>query len=187
MAGQQNFAECVAHHLPYLTRIVYGLTRGDEMTEDIVQQTVLKALIHADQFRFESALKTWLGSIAINEVHQLYRSKSRARVVPLLTEEVEVYRNHPVELPTDSYEAKERDSLVRHAVSCLPTSYRSVVELCDLQRLPLAEAARKLGLTVHAVKSRRHRAREKLRPFVAKLKLRSENDLPSRVASRKSA
>ena len=30
------------------------------MAEDIIQQTVLKALVHADQFRFESSLKTWL-------------------------------------------------------------------------------------------------------------------------------
>ena len=74
-----------------------------------------------------------------------------------------------VEFPKDTYEAKERDLLVRHAISRLPQSYRSVVELCDLQHLPLNEAARKLGLTLPAVKSRRHRARQKLRPFVAKL------------------
>jgi RNA polymerase sigma-70 factor, ECF subfamily len=185
MVKQQNFAECVAQHLPYLNRMVSRMTRGDQMAEDIVQQTVLKALIHADQFRFESALKTWLGSIAINEVHQLYRSKSRTRVVQLITETLDVNRCHPVELPKDAYEAKERDVLVRHAVSQLPESYRSVVELCDLQRLPLSEVARKLGLTVPAVKTRRKRARLKLRPLVANLKLKRENDLPLRSASRK--
>jgi RNA polymerase sigma-70 factor (ECF subfamily) len=185
MAEQQNFADSVAQHLPYLNRMVSGMTRGDQMTEDIVQQTILKALIHADQFRFESALKTWLGSIAINEVHQLYRSKSRTHVVQLITETLDVNGFHPVELPKDTYEGKERDVLVRHAVSRLPESYRSVVELCDFQHVPLNEVARKLGLTVSAVKTRRRRARLKLRPLVANLKLSCENDLPLRGASRK--
>ncbi len=64
------------------------------------------------------------------------------------------------------------------AVSRLPHSYRSVVELCDFQSLPMIEAARKLGITLPAIKSRRHRARQKLLPLVAKLKL---NSLPAVV------
>ena len=60
--------------------------RGDEMAEDVVQHTVLKALTHVDQFRFESTLKTWLTSIAVNEVYQAYRFAARRRAVPLTTE-----------------------------------------------------------------------------------------------------
>jgi DNA-directed RNA polymerase specialized sigma24 family protein len=54
MPVNEDFGNCVAQHLPYLHRMVRGLTRGDPMTEDIVQQTILKALVHADQFRLES-------------------------------------------------------------------------------------------------------------------------------------
>ena len=140
------------------------------MAEDIVQQTILRALTNADQFRFESALTTWLASIAINEVRQAYRCAWRRRTVPLMTERFDFDRRQPVVFPYNTYEANERDVLVRHAVSRLPQIYRSVVELCDFDRLPLNEAARKLGLTLPAVKSRRHRARQKLLPLVAKLK-----------------
>ena len=150
MAEQQNFADCVAQHLPFLNRIVFRLTRGDHMTDDIVQQTVLKALIHADQFRFESTLKTWLSAIAVNEIHQIYRSKWRSHVIPLKTEAIDGYRCNASEFPNKTYEAKERDLLLRHAVCRLPKSYRSVVELCDLQHLPMNEAARRLGLTLPA-------------------------------------
>lgn len=169
MAEQQNFADNVAHHLPFLNRIVCRLTRSRQMTEDIVQETILKALIHADQFRFESTLKTWLASIAINEVHQVYRSKWRTRSVPLITENLDEDRYHAAGFSMDTHEAKERDRIVRQAVSRLPQSYRSVVELCDLQHVPLDDAASKLGLSLSAAKSRRHRARQKLRPLVAKL------------------
>jgi RNA polymerase sigma-70 factor, ECF subfamily len=170
MAEQPNLADCVTQHLPFLNRIVCSLTRGDQMAEDIVQDTILKALMHADQFRFESTLKTWLGSIAVNEVRQVYRSSWRTRAVPLITENLNVDRCPPVEHAKERYEAKERDVLVREAVSRLPQGYRSVIELCDLQCVPLKQAARELGLTIAAVKSRQYRARQKLRPLVAKLR-----------------
>lgn len=169
MIEQHNFADCVAQHLPFLKRAVCSLTRGDQIAEDIVQQTMLKALIHADQFRLESTLKTWLASIAINEIYQVYRSKWHKCTVPLTTESGNGDRCYLAEPPKNTYEAKEQEALVRDAVSHLPNAYRRVVELCDFQLLSLQEAASNLGLTVHAVKSRRHRARRKLRPLVAKL------------------
>ena len=170
---QPNFADCVAQHLPFLTRIVRGLVGGDQMAEDIVQQTLLKALTKGDQFRFASTLKTWLTSIAINEVRQAYRSRWRRRTVPLITETLDVDPRQRVEFPHYAYEAKECELLVRDAVSRLPHTYRSVLELCEFQRVPMQEAARKLGLSLPAVKSRRHRGRQKLLPLVAKLKLQS--------------
>jgi RNA polymerase sigma-70 factor, ECF subfamily len=170
MAEQQNFGERVAQHLSYLNRFVGSLTRGDQMTEDIVQQTILKALTHADQFRFQSTLKTWLTSIAINEVSQAYRRAWRSRALLLTTENLGLDRRQPVELPNNRYEAEERALLIRNAVSQLPEVYRSVVELCELQCLSMKEAARKLRLTVPAVKARRNRARQKLRPLVEELR-----------------
>lgn len=170
MGKEDTFADCVVQHLPYLRRMVRCLTRDETMTEDIVQETVLKALAHADDFRFESTLKTWLTSIAKNEFRQLYRCKWRTCSVQLMAGDLEDERLPYVDSTRPSYQAVERDALIRHAVSRLPESYRSVVELCDLQRVSLQEAAARLRLTVAAVKTRRRRARKKLRPFVAKLK-----------------
>lgn len=147
--------------------------RGNESAEDIVQQTMLKALRNAGQFRFESALKTWLGSIALNEVRQAYRCRWQRSTVALITENVDLDRSRPLERLNDPYEVEERIALVRDAVSRLPPAYRLVVELCDFQQLSLIETARKLGLTLAAVKSRRHRARQKLLPILKTLKLRS--------------
>ena len=167
---QQTFAYSVAQYLPYLNRFVGNLTRRDQMAEDIVQQTVLKALMHAEQFRFESTLKTWLTSIAVNEVYQAYRVVSRSRAVPLTSECLDMDRCQRLEFPDHTYEARERELLVRSAVSQLPEMYRSVVELCDLQCVPMKEAALKLGLTLPAVKARRHRARQKLLRLVDNLR-----------------
>src|SRR4051794_38367034 len=169
VSEQQKFADRVAQYLPYLSRVVGNLTGRDQVAEDIVQQTILKALMHADQFRFESTLKTWPTSIAVNEVHQAYRTQWRRRTVPLVLEILDLDGSRKLEFSHDNYEADERDLLLRHAVSQLPGIDRCVVELCDLQRVPMKDAARKLGLTLPAVKSRRHRARQKLRRLVARL------------------
>jgi RNA polymerase sigma-70 factor (ECF subfamily) len=170
MHTKEKVADCVAQHLRYLNQMVRSLTRSDPMMEDIVQQTMLKALVHADQFRFESTMKTWLTSIAMNEIRQVYRSKWRMNAVPLMTEKLKSDRLPWVECPSPSYQASERDAFIRQAVSRLPEPYRCVVELCDLQLLPLQEAAARLRLTLPAVKTRRQRARQKLRPLVVKLK-----------------
>jgi RNA polymerase sigma-70 factor (ECF subfamily) len=168
--SKERVADCIAQHLPFVNRMVRSLMRNDPMTEDIVQQTMLKALVHADRFRCESTLKTWLGSIAINEVRQLYRCKWRTRAVPMITENLKDDRSLKAESPSPSYQAREREALIRRAVSRLPEPYRCVVELCDLQSLSLNEAADRLHLNMPAVKSRRQRARRKLLPFVVKLK-----------------
>jgi RNA polymerase sigma-70 factor (ECF subfamily) len=140
------------------------------MTEDIVQQTMLKALLHADQFGFKSTMKTWLTSIAMNEVRQAYRRKWRMRSVPLMAENVARGRSLWVDYADAPYQAREREALIRQAVERLPESYRCVVELCDFQLLPLRDAAARLRLTLAAVKTRRQRARKKLRLLAVKLK-----------------
>jgi RNA polymerase sigma-70 factor, ECF subfamily len=169
MTENATFADRVAQHLPCLTRLVHSRMRGDAASDDIVQQTVLKALIHADQFRNEADLKTWLVSIAMNEVRQLYRCKWRACSAPLLLEHFESPRYANNDCPERSYQREERNALLRHAVSRLPESYRCVVELCDLERLTEKETAAKLRLTVETVKTRRHRGRKKLQPYVTEL------------------
>ncbi len=129
----------------------------------------MKALTNADQFRFHSALKTWLIAIAVNEVRQTYRCGWRKRVVPLMTETLNVRRVQDVGLPHNAYEANERNLLVRDAVSRLPRMYRSVVELCDFECVPMKEAARRLRITLPALKAHRHRVRQKLLPLLCKL------------------
>ncbi len=111
MTNHEKFPDSVAQHLPYLTRLVRSLTRCDPMVEDIVQQTVLKALIHADQFRFDSSLKTWLTSIAWNEVRQMHRSKWRACTVPM-TDNWEENRSPSIKFQNFGYHTKECEALV---------------------------------------------------------------------------
>ena len=161
---KETFVSNIAAHLPYLRRLAYRLTRGDAMSEDVVQQTLLKALTHCRQFRFESALKSWLFTIAVNEARQMYRSSRRTEVLSTLDTVGATGAN-----PESDYAARERAAAVRDAVARLPDRYRAVIELYDLQLLPLHEVAARLSLPPQLIKLHRHRARRKLRPIVERL------------------
>ena len=165
MAAEQTFSDDLVEQIPFLRRYVRRLTSADDMTDDIVQQTILKALLHARDFRQESSLRSWVASIAVNEVRQVWRSKWRTSVLPL---EIDNGRATAcvLEFPQENLDARQRKALVRGAVSRLSDRDRTVVQLCDLERLPAVEAARRLGITPNAVKGRRHRARQRLRQLL---------------------
>lgn len=171
MHNQTNITESLGQHIAFLRRVVCRVMHGHEMTDDIVQQTMLRAAMNLHKFRFESSLKTWLASIAINEARQAYRCPWRNRNIPLSAEDINLTSFQASGSSNDTYQTKERDTLVRAAVSRLPQLYRCVVELCDLQQLSMREAAQQLGLTIPALKSRRHRARQKLMPLLKSLRL----------------
>jgi RNA polymerase sigma-70 factor, ECF subfamily len=163
--------EYYRQHIPFLRRVVSRLVQEHEMADDIVQQTMLRAAMNAHKFRFESSLKTWLTSIAINEVRQAYRCSWHKRNIPLTAEDIDFISSQTLESSSNGYQAKERDNLVRMAVSRLPQEYRCVIELCDLQQVPMREAAKQLALTIPALKSRRHRAKQKLMPLLKHLRV----------------
>jgi RNA polymerase sigma-70 factor, ECF subfamily len=171
MHNQTNITGSLAQHIPFLRRVVSRLVQEHEMADDIVQQTMLRAAMNAHKFRFESSLKTWLTSIAINEVRQAYRCSWHKRNIPLAAEDIDLISSQTLESSSNGYQAKERDNLVRMAVSRLPQEYRCVIELCDLQQVPMREAAKQLALTIPALKSRRHRAKQKLMPLLKHLRV----------------
>jgi RNA polymerase sigma-70 factor, ECF subfamily len=159
MSCETPQSENIAEHLLLVKNFISRMMRGDQGAEDVVQQTMLKALARSAQFRFDSSLQTWLISIAINEVKQFYRSRSRWRATVAIDDNLEYFGS---DSPEKCYESAERDRQVRWAASKLPASYRSVVELCFFQQASLQKAAEELGVSVGAVKSRLHRARKKL-------------------------
>jgi len=59
--------------------------------------------------------------------------------------------------------SRQMAELLAEAVDSLPPSYRSVHQLRDVEELPGSEVAQKLGISLAAMKSRLHRARELLR------------------------
>ncbi len=123
-------------------------TRVREDAEDVVQQTFQKAFIHLNKFQGKSSFSTWLTRIAINEALMSLR---RRRALHDASPD-----------PEATYLQKEEARIVSAAIRHLRPGMRRAVELRELGDLSTQETARRMGLSVAAVKARLFHARRKL-------------------------
>jgi len=164
LAGRRElFGDLIAPHLTPLVRTLRATTGGRADVEDIVQQTTLKAFTHLEQFRFEASFRTWLIRIGLNEAHQWLRKRASSRFLPL---DLSTLTQLPVadegRSPLVEYQRSEAIARMRAALASLPERYRLVIHLRYFEDLSLSEVARRLGLTIPAVKTRHLRARRKM-------------------------
>lgn len=154
-----QFMSLLAPHLAAVRGLVHSMTRNDFDAEDILQQTLLKAFAHLDQFRFEASFKTWLFRIAINEIKQNYRKSAAAQTSNVGENVFDKLQVADGESPQNLCQRKELYERLRWALSRLPGIYRTVVELRDMNELSVVETALRLNLAISTVKTRHRRAR----------------------------
>jgi RNA polymerase sigma-70 factor (ECF subfamily) len=141
--------------------------------EDLTVETFLNAYRAWDRFRGESKVSTWLYQIAHNCCKNRFkqRDRQREREAMSLDDAIETEAGGELgrEVADFSY-APERVLLnqemaekIREAIDALPSEYRVVLILDQREDMSYEEIARITGLTVPAVKTRLHRARNKIR------------------------
>ena len=142
--------------------------------EEAVQEAVLKALANIQRFRGEAKFSTWLLQITINEA-RLKRRKDRRHLYesvdePKSDEEGDYFPKDYAdwrEIPTEELQRKELREALKRAMASLPTKYREVLILRDVQHLSIEETAKILGLSAGNVKTRLLRARLQMRDALA--------------------
>jgi RNA polymerase sigma-70 factor (ECF subfamily) len=148
-------------HLPRLRRYARALTGDRHASEDLVQDTVERALLRFAWFRTGAKLDAWLLAI----MHNLFISQKRHRAAQPDTEPIDE-RSAEVTVCGTEQEALALRDLDR-ALARLPDEQRSVLLLISLEEFSYEEAARILGLPVGTVMSRLSRARERLRAILS--------------------
>jgi RNA polymerase sigma-70 factor, ECF subfamily len=154
---REGLAAGVTEHLDGLYRYARLLTGDAVLAEDVVQDTVLRALERADQFRGDASLRTWLHRIAHNIV--VDRARHRAREV--VVEDVEerwMDDDYTVEVAEVIERAAMKDEL-EDALVRLPDIYRTAVVLHDVEGWTNAEIAETVGIGLPAAKQRLRRGR----------------------------
>jgi RNA polymerase sigma-70 factor (ECF subfamily) len=136
--------------------------------EDTVQRSFQSAFTNLGRFREDSTFSTWVTRIAINEALMLLRQR-RASTPLSDNNNDDAQAPLPLDAPDDRPTPEQllgenelRTALLQ-AISTLRESLRIVILLKELQGLTSAETARRLGLTVSAVKARVFHARRYLR------------------------
>jgi RNA polymerase sigma-70 factor, ECF subfamily len=177
---QEAFAILVQRHTPKVFAVALRYARVREDAEDIVQETFQNAFLHLDKFEGKSAFLTWLTRIAINQALMLLRSRRSRRESSMDTSNspdvVASILDTPDPRPDPEAERflRERVEGLSLAIGKLAPRVRSAIELSELAELSTRETARRMGISVAAVKARvfhgRKRLRKTLRPFQNALK-----------------
>jgi len=165
---QQDFSGIYSEYYPKIVGYVRRFV-ADEDAEDVAQETMVKANRSMDSFRGESKLSTWLYRIATNTAmdhlrRSSVRHSSREGDGAADREEsdddliVDVAPLHDTLLIR-----KDMNECIRGLVNELPEKYRSVLVLTDLEGFTNDETGDVLGLSLHTVKIRLHRARYRLK------------------------
>ena len=173
---RKAFERLVHQESPRLFRVIVRIVKDEDEARSVMQETFLQAYLRLHSFRRESKLTTWLYAIGIN----LARASLRKRRRYDLLEEADIERLQPsfskgmyaqkyeTWNPHKLAERSERRRIVRQAIDQLPTNYRLVVILRDLEQLSTAEAAQILEISEGALRVRLHRARQALRALLEK-------------------
>src|SRR5690348_5702068 len=163
------FEQLVHRYDRNVFRIAQHITQNREDAEDVVQDALLKAYENLQSFQEQSKFYTWLVRIAVNEALMRLRRRRPERMVSL-DEEVKTDEDSmPREVadwspnPEQLYTQSELRDILTKTIQGLPSSFRTVFVLRDVEGLSTEETAEALDLSIPAVKSRLLRARLQLR------------------------
>jgi RNA polymerase sigma-70 factor, ECF subfamily len=147
---------------PKLYRIAYAWCRNAALADDLVQDTLTKALGQSGQLRDSKALHGWLLTIMANCLRDHFRRHHETADIEELGDDLPSSNL----TPEDGCEQNQVIQRVRRAVGRLPLGQRQVVTLVDLEECTYAEVAIILGIPIGTVMSRLSRARLSLRELL---------------------
>ncbi len=170
------FTQLVEKYQPRVFGLAKRMTRNEDDAQDILQETMLKAIDKLDQFRGDSSFGTWLYSIALNEGRAFLRREQRAELQTLeefmptagagAPRNLQEWRN-----PHSDLEQQQIREALDEAIDELRAEYSIPFVLRYLEELPVKEVAKVMQLSEAATKSRILRARlflrEKLEPLMS--------------------
>lgn len=150
----------IVQHVPRLRRYARALTGERAAADDLVQDTLERALNKFHLWRRGSDLRAWLFTV----MHNIYVNQVRARVADRLD-----FSGEELRVPAFEATALERLEIrdIDSALQRLPQEQRAVVLLVGLEQLSYDEAARALHIPVGTVMSRLARGRERLRMMLS--------------------
>ena len=152
-----NFNEVVEAHWTAVYRLLYSLTGNPHDTEDLAQETFMRAIKRWSSFKQGTNLRAWLLRIGTNAFFDLKRKSQTLKIGPL-TEDV-VSEEKSAE---SSLNLVEQGKLVEVAMQELTELTRLVFHLRVTEDLAFKEIAGIAGVTEVAARQHMHQARAKL-------------------------
>lgn len=143
--------------------MAYAWTGNPHLADDLVQQTLLKALRNQKQLRDFAAAEGWLFRILANCLTDYRRAKREFQSA----DDLEIIDKIT---PEHRFNDEQLVRKVRQAVQRLPINHRQVVTLVDLEEFSYAGVAQILDIPVGTVMSRLCRGRRALREHLLEMR-----------------
>jgi RNA polymerase sigma factor (sigma-70 family) len=162
------FAELCARYSKRVFHTIYGVTKNREDAEDALQDTIMRAFQHFQQFDGRSSFVTWFTRIGINSALMILR-KRRIRPETSIDGSTDGEPGQTLQIaersadPEEQYAGLEMSMHLKRAVCLLPNALRVVVERGPMEGHSMKQIARTLGISIPATKSRLARAKVALR------------------------
>ena len=152
-----EFHRLVEREIPRLRRYARALTRSADRADDLVQETLLRAISKEHLWQTGTDLRAWLFTIMhnqfVNMVRRAIREESAVDISQLTSSLVATTD------PTASRQLHELD----RALACVREEHREVIVLVGLEGMSYEAAAQILSVPVGTVRSRLSRGRDELR------------------------
>ena len=156
--NRDAFGRLVEAYQPRVRRFLLNLTMGDEMlTDDLAQETFIKAYVGIRSFKGLSSFGTWLYRIAYNEFYNQARRHHEEHVEDI---------TRLGEVSTADSDAIDASMTVQEAMTHLNENERVAVTLFYIEDQPLKQVSKIMQMPEGSVKSLIHRAKGKMRQFI---------------------
>jgi len=160
MIDREAFVNALVSQLPHLRRYAVAITGNAALADDLVQDSIERALRQSAQLRELELLPRWLRRI----LHNLYVDEIRRRQSRGSLQDIMELSDH-LELSTPALDGNLAREFVK-AMDALSIEHRQILLLVGLEELSYRQIADELEVPIGTVMSRLARARERLRSIM---------------------
>lgn len=139
-----------------LYRMAFAWTSDTDIADEIVQETMIKAMNNVDKVKNIDALDSWLFRVLSNCFIDFCRKQKE--VV-----NIDDIKLIDTKTPESIHSKNEMLASIRAAISYLPFKYRQVITLVDIENFSYAEVAEIIDVPMGTIMSRLNRARQSLK------------------------
>jgi RNA polymerase sigma-70 factor (ECF subfamily) len=159
--GARGEVALLVEHLDAAYNLARWLMRNEAEAEDSVQEAYLRAISHFAGFRGGDG-RAWLLAIVRNTCYSRLKRKAASGQNTDFDEAVHSAAGRQPPNPETALLLAERTELVKKSLAELPTEYREILVLRELEQMSYQEIANIAGIPLGTVMSRLSRARQQL-------------------------
>ncbi len=161
--NQLSFEQIISQNQEKITNLIYGMTGDYHLSQDLTQETFLKAFQSRHMFNGKSKFSTWLYRIAVNITVDHQRKSCVRKEMPAEETDPNFSKVDVSQEPDRTCQKNATRDIMFSAIAKLPKQQKEVFVLREINGCSTKEVSEILGCTVELVKWRLHKARLYLR------------------------